>query len=129
MKLLLDTQILLWLSSAPQRISLRCRDTIQRSSGEVFFSPISLVEIAIKRIARGGGFLFDPKILRERWVDDGLNELPFLAQHSLAMAGLPTLHKDPFDRMLLAQAVAEGLTLLTADDILTRYPDNVMDAR
>lgn len=129
MRLLLDTQILLWLSSAPSRISPRSRAVLVQSAGEAFFSPISLVEIAIKRHTRSANFLYEPSVLRTKWIEDGLELMPFLDRHALAMAELPTLHKDPFDRMLLAQAVAKNLTLLTADDILTRYPSHVMDAR
>ena len=86
------------------------------------FSVVSLWEIAIKFALGRPDFQVDPRVLRRGLLDNGYRELPITADHALATAGLPPIHKDPFDRLLVAQATVDGIVLLTADQIVARYP-------
>jgi PIN domain nuclease of toxin-antitoxin system len=70
-------------------------------------------------------FKVDPRLLRRGLLDNDYRELPILSEHAIAIDALPPIHKDPFDRMLIAQATVEGITLLTADVQLSKYPDPV----
>jgi len=88
---------------------------------ELFFSVISLWEIAVKRALGRPDFHTDPALLRRVLLDNGYVELNLTGDHVLGMQALPSLHKDPFDRMLLAQALTEGITLLTADAQMAQY--------
>ncbi len=89
------------------------------------FSPASLWEVAIKRGLPRDDFQADPRLLRRGLVDNDYAELPITAEHAIAVDGLPPIHKDPFDRMLVAQSMVEGITLLTVDAIVARYPGPV----
>lgn len=104
MKLLLDTQILLWAAGQPERLSAAARRQLSNPKNELLFSAASLWEITIKRALGREDFRVDPRILRR---------------------GLLDLHNDPFDRILLAQALTEGITLITVDAQLARYPGPV----
>jgi PIN domain nuclease of toxin-antitoxin system len=95
---------------------------IENPQSELVFSTASLWEIAIKRALRKKAFQFDPRILRRTMLDDGYEELPVLGQHAVAVDSLPPIHKDPFDRILIAQAMVEGVTLLTDDAVIAKYP-------
>jgi PIN domain nuclease of toxin-antitoxin system len=86
------------------------------------FSPVSIWEVAIKHDLRRPDFGLDPSLLRRMLLDNGYEELPVTSRHAVAVVGLPAIHKDPFDRLLIAQAAAEGVTLLTSDQTLARYP-------
>ena len=86
------------------------------------FSVASLWEIAIKFALRRPEFQFDPRVLRRGSLDNGYSELDVTAQHALATVPLPPIHKDPFDRLLIAQATVEGITLVTVDATILRYP-------
>ena len=121
MNLLLDTQIAIWSLVAPERLSAEVSRLIRESEG-VWFSVVSLWETAIKRALPRHDFDVDPRVLRRTLLDDGYSELIVQADHVLAVADLPPLHKDPFDRLLLAQAKSEGILFLTADKTLARYP-------
>ena|SRR5690606_16646220 len=125
MKLLLDTHVLLWAAGQPQRLSAQAHELIQAPQNELIFSAASLWEIAIKRGLGRADFRIDPRVLRRGLLDNGYSELPILSEHVVAIDGLPPLHKDPFDRVLLAQAQVEGITLLTADPLLADYPGPV----
>jgi len=120
-KLLLDTQLLLWAAGEPRRLSARARKLLQDPDNELLFSAASLWEIAIKRGLGRGDFQVEPRLLRRGLVDNGYLELPVSSEHAVSVDVLPALHKDPFDRLLLAQAMVEGVTLLTADAQLARY--------
>lgn len=122
MKLLLDTHLLLWAAGAPQRLSSVARALIEDSENELFFSAASLWEIAIKRSLGREDFQVDARLLRRGLMDNGYSELPIAGEHAVAIDGLPTLHKDPFDRLLVAQAMVEGITLLTCDEWVSQYP-------
>ncbi len=125
MKLLLDTQILLWAAGQPERLSTAARRLLSDRRNELLFSAASLWEIAIKRTLGRQDFRVEPRLLRRGLLDNGYVELPITSQHAVGIDALPALHKDPFDRLLLAQALSEGVTLVTADAQLARYPGPV----
>ena len=125
MRLLLDTHVLLWVARSPEKLSRSGRRLLDRPGNELVFSAASLWEIAIKRLAGKPDFNVDPGVLRRGLVESGYIELPVTGVHAAATAALPAIHKDPFDRMLLAQAVVEGLTLVTSDKTLATYPGPV----
>lgn len=125
MKLLLDTHLLLWAAGEPDRLSADARTLIEAPENELFFSAASLWEIAIKRGLGRDDFQVDTRLLRRGLLDNGYSELPIGSEHAVAIEGLPSIHKDPFDRMLVAQSMVEGITLLTADAYVAQYPGPV----
>jgi PIN domain nuclease of toxin-antitoxin system len=125
MKLLLDTHLLLWAASQPARLSRRARALIEDPENELFFSAASLWEIAIKRGLERQDFQVDARLLRRGLLDNGYGELPITSEHAVNTDHLPELHKDPFDRILIAQANVEGITLLTDDRRVAAYPGPV----
>jgi PIN domain nuclease of toxin-antitoxin system len=125
MKLLLDTQLLLWAAGQPERLSATARKLLSNRRNELLFSAASLWEIAIKNTLGREDFRVEPRLLRRGLLDNGYTELPITSQHAVSIDSLPPLHKDPFDRLLLAQATCEGITLLTGDAQLARYPGPV----
>lgn len=125
MKLLLDTHLLLWAAGEPNRLSADARALIDAPENELFFSAASLWEIAIKRGLGRDDFQVDTRLLRRGLLDNGYSELPIGSEHAVAIDSLPSIHKDPFDRMLVAQAMVEGITLLTVDAYVAQYPGPV----
>ncbi len=89
---------------------------------ELYFSVASLWEIAIKRTLGRADFQIDARVLRRGLIDNGYQEMVILSAHVVAVDTLPPIHKDPFDRLLIVQAQVEGITLLTNDLLLARYP-------
>ena len=122
MKLLLDTQLLLWTAGLPERLSEQARQLIGDPANELLFSAASMWEIAIKSLLARDDFRVQPRLLRRGLLDNGYVELSITSQHAVGIESLPSLHKDPFDRLLLSQALSEGITLLTADVQLGHYP-------
>lgn len=122
MKLLLDTHLLLWAAGLPERLPLPARELIASPDSELFFSAASLWEITIKRGLGRSDFRVDPRVLRRGLLDNGYSELPVTSEHTVTVDSLPALHRDPFDRLLVAQANVEGITLLTSDGMVARYP-------
>ena len=122
MKVLLDTHVLLWAAVMPSRLREGARSLIENPATEVVFSAASLWEVAIKRGLGRKDFDVDPRLLRRGLLEQGYTELPVIGAHAVAVDLLPPIHKDPFDRILVAQAQVEGITLLTADDVVARYP-------
>lgn len=122
MKLLLDTHLLLWAAGTPERLSAATRTLIEAPENELFYSAASLWEIAIKRGLGRTDFQVDARVLRRGLRDNAYSELPISSEHALAIDSLPLIHKDPFDRILIAQAMVEGIILLTADALVARYP-------
>jgi PIN domain nuclease of toxin-antitoxin system len=120
-KLLLDTQLLLWAAGQPERLSAKARKQINNPKNELLFSAASLWEIASKNSLGREDFRVEPRLLRRGLLDNGYVELPVTSQHAVNIDGLAPLHKDPFDRLLLAQALTEGVTLLTSDAQLAQY--------
>ena len=125
MKLLLDTQLLIWVAGLPQRLSAAALTLLNDPGNELLFSAASIWEIDIKYALRQDHFRVDPRVLRRRSLDSGYTELPVTGRHAVTIDTLPRLHKDPFDRLLLAQAISEGIILLTSDAQLARYPGPV----
>ena len=119
MKLLLDTHILLWWLAADRRLPVRGREAIAAADNLVFISAVSGWEIAIKKAI---GKLNAPDDLAGMLAENQFLELPLRLAHAEQLARLPDIHQDPFDRMLVAQAMQENLTLVTHDPQLTRYP-------
>ncbi|GIK36003.1 MAG: twitching motility protein PilT [Gammaproteobacteria bacterium] len=125
MKLLLDTHLLLWAAGMPERLSAPARSLLEAPDNEIFFSAASLWEIAIKRSLGRDHLQLDVRLLRRGLLDNGYSELPVGSEHAVAVASLPAIHKDPFDRMLVAQAMVEGISLLTSDSVVAQYPGPV----
>ena len=122
MKLLLDTHLLLWAAGEPRRLSKAARTLIGNPDNELLFSAASLWEVAIKRRLGREDFKVDARLLRRGLLDNGYSELPIISDHVVATESLPLLHRDPFDRILVAQATVEGVTLLTIDSQVSQYP-------
>ena len=125
MKLLLDTHLLLWAAENAPRMPETARELIVDPGNELYFSAASLWEIAIKQGLGRPDFEVDARVLRRGLIDNGYLELPILSEHAVAIEGLPAIHKDPFDRLLIVQAMVEGITLLTNDAVVARYPGPV----
>lgn len=122
MKFLLDTHLLLWAASQPRRLSATARSLIGDPENELLFSAASLWEVAIKGGLGRRDFQADPRLLRRGLLDNGYGELPIAGAHVVEIVSLPPIHKDPFDRILVAQATVEGITLLTTDSLVAQYP-------
>ena len=125
MKLLLDTHLLLWAAAEPDRLPLQAAAEIGNAENDLLFSAASLWEIAIKRGLGRPDFTVDPRPFRRALLDNGYDELPITGEHAAAVDLLPPIHRDPFDRMLIAQSIVAGITLLTVDDMVARYPGPV----
>lgn len=121
MNLLLDTHLILWAAGDPDRFSDEARQLLLDTAHELYYSAASLWEITIKRTLGRSDFQVDPRRLWRMLPVSGYRELPITGKHAIAIETLPLLHKDPFDRLLLAQARVESLTLLTADQQLAGY--------
>lgn len=122
---MLDTHLLLWAASEPQRLSAKARALLLDPSNQLIFSSASLWEITIKNGLERSDFNVDPRRLWRMLLVNGYRELSVTSEHTVAVNDLPPLHKDPFDRILVAQARVEGLTLLTADKMAAKYGDGV----
>lgn len=125
MKLLLDTHLLLWAAGQPQKLSPAARKFLDDPRNELLFSAASLWEVAIKRGLGRDDFQVEPRLLRRGLLDNGYFELPITSAHTVALDSLPPIHKDPFDRILVAQATVEGIALLTSDSVVAQYPGPV----
>lgn len=122
MKILLDTHLLLWAAGVPDRLPTSARFLIEAPGNELIFSAASLWEIVIKRGLGRADFQVDPRQLRRGLLDNGYGELEIASDHVVAVESLPLIHKDPFDRVLIAQATIEGITLVTGDSVVAKYP-------
>lgn len=126
MRLLLDTHLLLWAANDSVRLSAKARRLINDPLNDLLFSSASLWEIAIKNSQGKAGFQVDPRLFRRNLLDNGYVDLPITGAHAIAIDGLPPIHKDPFDRILVAQAMTEGITLLTVDSLVAKYPGPIV---
>jgi len=126
MKLLLDTHIILWAAGMPDKLSDSARNLLIEKDSKLFFSAASLWEIVIKRGIGRDDFKVDPHRLRKMLLQNGYSELPVTAEHVLRVDTLPLLHKDPFDRILIAQARSEAMLLLTVDSAVIQYGEAVL---
>lgn len=125
MRLLLDTHIFLWMAANDRRLSGEARQTML-SAGRIFVSSAAIWEIAVK--FRLGKIRIDPEDANREMNVCGFEELPVRNVHAAAVARLPLLHNDPFDRLLIAQAIYEPMHLLTADPQLAAYSKLVIQA-
>jgi len=124
-KLLLDTHLLLWAAGDSHRLSVAARALLDDPENEPYFSAASLWETAIKYSLGRDDFEVDPGVLRRGLLDSGYTELAVTSAHAVTITQLPPLHKDPFDRILVAQSLAEGITLLTSDALVAQYPGSI----
>lgn len=126
MKLLLDTHLLLRAAGSDAgsvgELSEPAAALIDDPVNELIFSPASLWEVTIKSGLGRDDFKVNPHLLRRGLLDNGYGELPITSEHTLATGSLPHHHKDPFDRILIAQATVEGITLVTSDSMVAAYP-------
>jgi PIN domain nuclease of toxin-antitoxin system len=122
---LLDTRLLLWAASEPERLSPRARTMITDEYSHLWFSVASVWEVILKASLGRTDFHVDPHLLRRSLLESDFTELDITGSHVTAVAELPPVHRDPFDRILLAQARTEGMTLITADSAVARYPSDV----
>lgn len=125
MRLLLDTHVLLWAVGMSGRLSAATRQMLETPDNEVYYSAANLWEIAIKSSLRRMDFQVDPEQLLAVLPAMDLTELPITARHAAAVARLPPLHRDPFDRLLIAQSQVEPMILLTNDELLVQYGASV----
>lgn len=121
MKLLLDTHVLLWAAGDPSKLSRKTRALLSAVDNALLFSVASLWEITIKRQLGRADFRVDPRLLRRGLLDNGYGEIVIASAHVVAIDSLPDIHRDPFDRLLIAQARVEGVALLTSDNMVLRY--------
>ncbi|MFM7567393.1 MAG: type II toxin-antitoxin system VapC family toxin [Betaproteobacteria bacterium] len=128
MQLLLDTHLLLWAAEGGRRIPGKLRKLISNEEHALFFSVASLWEIAIKAGLGRPDFTLDASVFRRLLIDNGYTEIAISGSHVITANSLPPLHRDPFDRLLVAQAISEGFTLLTSDPALAGYPGDIVIA-
>ena len=122
MKLLLDTHILLWAAAKPEKLSSKAKTLIEDPESQLYFSAASLWEILIKNKLGRADFKVDLAVLRRNLLDSGYEEITINSAHTIGVDALPNIHKDPFDRMLIAQTTVEGVMLMTADSVVAEYP-------
>lgn len=121
MLLLLDTHLLLWAAYEPDKLPYQARSLIEAESNTLLFSAASIWEVAIKSGLGRADFTVDAGVLRRGLIENGYVELALTGDHAASVADLPLLHKDPFDRVLVAQARREGIVLITADERVADY--------
>ncbi len=121
MKLRLDTHFLLWSAVRSDRLSAEVRRLIESPATELFFSAVSISEVAIKDTLGRTDFRMDPRLLRQGLLDNGYSELRTTGVHAAEIGLLLPFYGDPFDRVLVAQARLKGFMLLTADPMVARY--------
>ena len=121
MRVLVDTHLLLWAVASSRRLPKEARSLILYTANEVFYSAASVWEVAIKSTLRRRGFKANLTVLVRALAQSGFSELPVTAAHVARVTGLPAIHRDPFDRLLVAQSLAEPMTLLTNDAVLLGY--------
>ena len=122
MNLLLDTHLLIWAASIPERLSSAASKLMEQPAHQPHLIVLSQWEITIKRRLGRPGFIVDSSLLYRGLIENGYTELVIKNSHSLVLNQLPPIHKDPFDRMLFAQAVFEDMLLLTSDSVVAQYP-------
>jgi PIN domain nuclease of toxin-antitoxin system len=122
MRLLFDTHLLLWTAAFPDKVPQEILERMDDPANELFFSVVAIWETAIKFSRGRSDFDVEPGFLRRELLQHGFWELPIAGEHAAFVSRLPSIHKDPFDRILIAQATVEGITLLTSDAMVARYP-------
>ena len=125
LRLLLDTHVLVWVLSEPNRLAAKTSEAIAAKENDVFVSAVSPWELAVKGPREGLGLPDDIEAQVDR---QSFERLPVLFRHIEPIKSMPYFHRDPFDRMLVAQAITEGLTIVTADRKLRDYPVGLLSA-
>ena len=128
MTFLLDTHLLLWAAGSPERLTPATRDLLGNPATELLFSTASIWEVVIKNALGRSDFRVEPQHLRDGLIESGYRELAIRSEHALAVGRLPPIHNDPFDRILIAQAQVENITLLSTDNKVTRYTGPIQAA-
>ena len=126
MRLMLDTHLLLWASLRVEFLPSGVPDILNDPANQLLFSVVTIWEVAIKFALRRPDFTTDPVVLRQGLIDNAYTELPITGPHAAAVSGLPPIHKDPFDRMLVAQSIVHGMTILTPDPEIEQYAVRVL---
>jgi len=126
MRILFDTHALIWFLQNSERLPEKIRQTILSRNEELYFSSVSILEISIKHNLKPELIPCSPEDVREVAVQSSLRELPFASTHAKVVGELPWHHRDPFDRMLIAQAQVEGMKLLSHDDTVMLYGEMVL---
>jgi len=126
MKYLLDTHILIWMMDEYEKLSPKALRILRDDTNLIFFSAVNIWETAIKFGAGRGDFVVDPHELRSKALYSGFIEMAIMGNHAAAVAMLPPIHQDPFDRLLIAQSIVEDITLLTHDKTVAKYPGPIM---
>jgi PIN domain nuclease of toxin-antitoxin system len=121
MRLLLDSHLLVWLSAETAKLPTTARQLIEDSENMLFFSSASLWELMVKYALGKNDIPVHPRVLHRALLGNNFTELPVTGFYALAVENLPSIHKDPFDRILIAQAMSEGMTLLTSDETVALY--------
>jgi PIN domain nuclease of toxin-antitoxin system len=125
-RVLLDTQLLLWAVAKSRRLPRQARRILESRANEIYFSAASIWEIAIELALGRRGFDVDLERLRAALPEMDFQELPVTAAHAASVVSLPPIHKDPFDRMLVAQSISETLRFMTTDGALGQYGSTVL---
>lgn len=125
MNYLLDTHLLLWAAGFPKKLPKQALTCIENLDNQLYFSAASIWEIAIKSGLGREDFKVDARVIQHGLLENAYIEIPITGQHAAATSGLPNIHKDPFDRILISQAQLEGIVLLTNDAVVAQYPGPV----
>lgn len=125
MRILLDTHIILWAVTDSPKLPAAAREMIQDGHNQIYFSAASIWEVAIKHALAPEQLPVSSADLLKYVEQSGYAELPISAEHATAVERLPPVHKDPFDRILVAQACAEPMRLITQDRTLEKYGSSV----
>ena len=126
MRLLLDTHVLIWMTSAPEYLSRKGRNLLESIENEIAFSVVSIWEASIRYALGKPDMTLDPAVLLASLRERNCTEVALTSVQGLAVSQLPQIHRDPFDRILIAQAQVEAMTLVTADRIVARYPGPIL---
>ena len=126
MRLLIDTHLLLWAADEEERLSTKAKTVMADPGNTLMFSSVNIWEIVVKRNLNRPDFAVDPRRFRHDLLMGGYEEISVTSQHALELVGLPLIHRDPFDRLLIAQAMSEGAMLVTADRRIARYPGPIL---
>ena len=126
MKLLLDTHVLLWAALQPGRLAKKARDLLEAPGNKLFFSAASIWEAGIKSALGRADFVVDVRQWRLGLLENDYQELAVTSLHAVTVMSLPPHHRDPFDWILLAQAMTEDMTLVTADEVLAGYSGPIL---
>jgi PIN domain nuclease of toxin-antitoxin system len=129
MRVLIDTHMALWVATKSERLPKAAKNLMEDWRNILFFSTVSIWEIAIKSNLDRGDFQYDAEGVRKELLKYGFEEITLEGRHAVSIRNLPNLHGDPFDRILIAQAAAENMHLLTADETIARYPGDIIFAK